>query len=141
MSMKCFDRKVSKTSRGHAFSLVEMLIVVGLIGIMASLAMVMFANQRDVYERAQSRRIAQELTSEFVNALVSGVDFRVVGDKLGTLRKITAGEVALEGAFSGKRFGVNGLDEEALAKAAPYIRQHEDGIIMYEFQGVEAVEP
>ena len=121
-------------SRAHGLSLIEILAVVGLLAVMGSIAIGSYGNHRDYFEDTLARRNAQQLASEFVNALVAGVDFRVSGDKLATLRRIASGARATTGAFAGKRFGLLGIADEEIVRAAAHIRQDGDGLVFYEFQ-------
>lgn len=111
-----------------------MLVVVGALAVLASVAVGHYGHHKDYFEQTQARRNAQQLVSEFVNALVSGVDFRVPGDKLATLRRIAEGERATEGVFAGKHFGLLGIGDDAIVRAAHHIRQDGDGFVFYEFQ-------
>jgi hypothetical protein len=113
---------------------VELLIVVGLLAVVASVAIGHYGLQRAYFDQTQARRNAQQLVSEFVNALVAGVDFRVPGDKVATLRRIAAGQRATEGVFAGKHFGLFGISDDALVQAARHVRQDGDGLVFYEFQ-------
>jgi prepilin-type N-terminal cleavage/methylation domain-containing protein len=100
-----------KTRLSHAFSLVELLIVVAVIGIIASIAIPTFesiVNQSRI--KADAHIIAQ--TSQ--NAVLAGIRWK--GEDLAALvEEVVKGQTASEGDFKGKEFKVALPDDRVAA--------------------------
>lgn len=117
------------------FSLFEMLMVVAIIGILASLAVPMLGNEESFYA-ARDRRNAQELVSTSVMAQAAGLDF-VKGESLeDILRAVSRGGVVTRGPMKGRSFSVPGLSEEDIEGASKYVKLS-GGELRYIFGGEE----
>ncbi len=111
---------------GKAFSLVEMLSVIAVIGIISPIAIPGISNIRESAERASAQRNAQNLASVFVSAQAAGLDLLVDSDLSGTISNIVQGGFASEGVFNGSFFGLPGLNNEEQADALAYLRLEGD---------------
>lgn len=116
-------------SRG--FSLVEVLITLLIIGIMAALGIAAFGGSRDSFTDIQAKRNAQEIVSAYIVAAVAGVDFTVPGDRDATIQRVVEGQTAPDGVFAGKRFGVFGLAPTEVEASSVFIRQADDGMLVF----------
>jgi prepilin-type N-terminal cleavage/methylation domain-containing protein len=111
-----------KTPRSKAFSLVEMLVVVAVIGIISAISISQIGRLNDSAKDAQYRRNAQAIASVFSAAQAAGLDFYVPGDKNSTVTAVVAGgTVTAEGPFKNAFFGVPGLNVVDQASASVFL--------------------
>ena len=103
------------------FSLVEVLIVIAVLGVLASIAMNSLANQREAIDQTRNRRNAQEIASLCIVAQAAGVSFVVPGDPAQTARNAVIGATASNGSFADKTFRLSGLQEQEILAAAYYL--------------------
>ncbi len=109
-----------KSSQG--FSLVEVLVVVAILGIMASIAVASFSSgQRQVFVDTHDRRNAQELSAVCAGAQAAGLDFVVPGDLNTTVQNIVTGGTPSSGAFSGRYFSVQGMQTADASTAKRFL--------------------
>lgn len=110
----------SQTSRlVQGFSLIELLTVVAILGVFASIALVMMGNINQSSVDTRDRRNAQELAAVCASAQAAGVDFVVAGDIDETIKNVVKGGEPADGAFAGRFFGLQGLapaDQETAKK-------------------------
>ncbi|MEM1441775.1 MAG: prepilin-type N-terminal cleavage/methylation domain-containing protein [Verrucomicrobiota bacterium] len=103
-----------KRSLKAAFSLVEMLVVIAVIGIIAAIAVPNIGRINDSAKDATYRRNAQNIASVFASAQAAGHDFSAGGTLaeaaiIGAI--ITGATIAdTDSPFNGTYFGVPGLD-------------------------------
>jgi prepilin-type N-terminal cleavage/methylation domain-containing protein len=110
-------RRSSRAS--HGFSLIELLTVVAILGVFASIALVMMGNINQSSVDTRDRRNAQELAAVCASAQAAGIDFVVDGDLAETIRNVVKGGEPADGAFAGRFFGLQGLapaDQETAKK-------------------------
>ena len=105
----------------RAFSLVEMLIVVAIIGVIAAVCIVSLGGQRKAFVDARDRRNAQEITSLVQAAKAAGVLLVVPDDPVLTAQLAVTGKQAQGGAFDGKTFKLPGLASEDVQSAAFFL--------------------
>lgn len=105
----------------RAFSLVEMLVVVAIIGVVAAVCILALGSQRQAFIDARDRRNAQEITSLVQGAKAAGVILAVPDDPLLTAQLAVSGKQAEGGAFDGKTFMLPGLSSEDINGAAFYL--------------------
>jgi prepilin-type N-terminal cleavage/methylation domain-containing protein len=103
------------------FSLVEVLIVIAVLGVMASIAINSLASHREAAEQTRNRRNAQEIVSLCVAAQAAGISFVVPGDPVQTARNAVSGAKATKGSFAGKTFRLPGMQEKEILGAAYYL--------------------
>lgn len=111
-----------------AFSLVEMLVVIAVIGIIAAIAVPNIGRINDAAKDSTYRRNAQNLASTFASAQAAGYDFSKTGGTGATLANEAAIITAvINGAtinntsspFNGAYFGVPGMKvSEATSETA-----------------------
>jgi prepilin-type N-terminal cleavage/methylation domain-containing protein len=101
-------RHLPSRSRTGAFSLVEMLVVIAVIGIMASIAIPAYRGITDGGKTVRDRQNARCLASVCQSAQAAGVDFVDPHESLErTILNIQAGGVGTDGAFKDQVFRVN----------------------------------
>lgn len=108
-----------------------MLIVIAIIGIIASLGILALGDYHASFMQAESQRNAQELVSVYTSAQSAGVDFTVPNDLDATLQAVVNGRVAQSGALAGKTFGLMGLSNDSLQRASAYIEFNAAGSLIY----------
>jgi type II secretory pathway pseudopilin PulG len=117
-------------TRFLGLGLVELLTVVAIIGILASLALFAYGRGHFVSTRETvHRRNAQQFVSLVISAQAAGAD-PVQTDVMATLRKLKAGVTAIDGAFAGRTFKSSGVGEADLLRAAYYLSVT-DGQLVY----------
>lgn len=116
-----------KASRRYlsGLSLTELLIVVGVIGLVAAIGLPAIGNVRESARRASAKQNAKNVNqmSEALNAL--GVA-HIIPDSMGgveaTVRLFREGVVVAEGPMAGQRFALSGLRDEEIEWTAQYLR-------------------
>ncbi|HEY1082988.1 MAG TPA: prepilin-type N-terminal cleavage/methylation domain-containing protein [Prosthecobacter sp.] len=110
------------SSRARAFSLLEMLIVVALVGILAAVAIAFLGgNHRDTMLKVRDQRNAQEIASLSISAEVCGAKVVVPGDFPGTIQNLLEGRQAAGGQFAGRQFKMSALTPEEISGAIRYL--------------------
>lgn len=98
-----------------------MLIVVAVVGIMATVAIAQLGTQRKVFQDTRNRRNAQEMMSMCQCAKAAGIIFAAADDPVQTARNAAAGATAAKGIFAGKTFKLPGLTDDEVVEAAYYL--------------------
>ncbi|MCB1233205.1 MAG: prepilin-type N-terminal cleavage/methylation domain-containing protein [Verrucomicrobiae bacterium] len=110
--------------RTRAFSLVEMLIVVSVIGIMSMLAIPAFSSLNEKAHDATAQRNAQNIAQ--ISATLSQIGVaHVLPDSLGgveaTARLLREGVIVDRGPFKDQEFIIRPLSEEEITRAAKFL--------------------
>lgn len=135
--MKTVAPTLSASFPARGFSLFEVLMVIAVIGVMASLAVPMISQSESAYA-ARDRRNAQELASTCAMAQAAGLDFVKGDDVLDTIRALVRGDMPAKGALKGHLFIVPGLSEEDMASASRYL-DVDEGRLRYSTTRTDAV--
>jgi prepilin-type N-terminal cleavage/methylation domain-containing protein len=107
--------------RKSGFSLFELLFTVAIIGLLGSVAIAAFGDQRGAVENTRDLRNAGEIVSVCTTASAAGLNF-VTSDGLdATIRKIIQGAAPKGGAFKNRFFKVNLIDEADIAGAMRFL--------------------
>ena len=123
----------STSLRAKAFSLIEMLVVIAVIGIVASIAIPSMSDVNGSAKTARDQRNAQNLCSMYNGAIVAGVDF-ASNTTEGILDELIAGKT---GETSGITFQLSPLNEEAREGLIAYCVLDESGNMRYSSEPVE----
>jgi len=112
------------------FSLVEMLVVIAIIGIMASVAFPYLSRAIPNMAYVSAKRNAQTLASINEAAAVAGIDFiDPDGDLADTVSAISTGAEVSEGVLAGEWFGCRLTDYEQ-QRALEFL-EIQDGRLVY----------
>jgi|GEM_PF-3824613 prepilin-type N-terminal cleavage/methylation domain-containing protein len=105
----------------RGFSLIELLTVIAILGLLASIATAAFSTPKADYEKARARRNAQQIASEYNCARAAGLNFTIQTDVLATAKNVVQGAIATSGIFKGREFKVAGIDSEDIEEAATFL--------------------
>ena len=101
--------------RSAAFSLLEMLVAIAIIGIMSAITLVFISQpQRQSIMESVDRKNAEMVVSMATCASVAGANPVVNSDVEATVRKLMEGITPETGSLRGRRFVVSGITEENL---------------------------
>jgi prepilin-type N-terminal cleavage/methylation domain-containing protein len=115
----------SRIRNHRAFSLVELVVVVAVIGIITAIAMPSIRGVLEKGEEAKVTQNAKNIAALSSNLAAIGVA-HVLPDSLGgieaTARLLREGVTVPEGPLAGQMFRMNGLTDEEITKAADKLR-------------------
>ncbi len=114
--------------RTRAFSLVEMLSVVAVIGIVSAIAVPNIGRINESARIAAAKRNAQSIASVCASAQAAGLDF-VTDDLTQSIANVVQGGTASEGVFAGAFFGVPALSEAERFAATRYLLLDGDNLV------------
>lgn len=119
----------------HGFSLVEVLICLGIIGVVSSIALDWYSGaRRDVLQRVTNQRNAQEIVSLGVSATMGGADFVESGDKFATVQNLVLGTTGTTGIWKDRVFRLTSLAPELIPDALAYV-MFDNGLLLYDPAG------
>ena len=106
-----------------AFSLVEMLVVIAVIGIIAAIAVPNIGRINDSAKEATARRNAQNVASVFASAQAAGLNFAQASTTPADIvtAVVTGAKVTEKGPFENTWFGVPGLTADDQTAALTYL--------------------
>ena len=108
-------------SSSSAFSLIELLIAVVIIGILANLAMMAFGGVPQAAEFQKDKRNAQEIATLAATASAAGASFIVPSDERATIVNLRNGVTPVTGIFKGRVFKIPGLSDIDLTGAMSFL--------------------
>jgi prepilin-type N-terminal cleavage/methylation domain-containing protein len=121
------SKSLSAKSRPQAFSLIEMLVVIALVGIMASIGLAMIGGgSRETIEQVRDQRNAQEVASLTTAAMAAGAPVVTPGDMRATIQNLMEGTSPQSGYFSGTTFRLGHLRDEEITGALKYLEWRGD---------------
>lgn len=106
-----------------AFSLVEMLVVIAVIGIIAAIAVPNIGRINDSAKEATARRNAQNVASVFASAQAAGLNFAAASTTPSDIVAaiVLGAKVTEKGPFENTWFGVPGLTSADQTAALTYL--------------------
>lgn len=111
----------------QAFSLLEMLIVIGILGILGAAALTFFGgSQHEALIEVRDKRNAQEVVSLTMGAVAVGAPVIAPGDMRTTIDNLLKGTQASTGAFAGRTFRLSQLNEEEISGAMKYLKWQDE---------------
>ncbi len=114
--------KGARRPRQSAFSLVEMLAAIAILGIMASIVVTAFGRpQRMVFLDAERRQNAASLAAMANCVQIAGTEIVVPGNLAATVKRLRDGTVIKAGALRGNCFKVSGITDEELPGVLYYL--------------------
>ncbi len=118
-------------NRAHAFSVVEMLVVIAIIGIFSAISVsFLHGYYREGALQVRDRRNAQEISALCMGASAAGADVISVGHMESTIQNLIDGREGTTGTFKGRLFRITALTDEEIAGALNYLEWH-DGMPSY----------
>ena len=103
-------------------SLVELLLAIMILGIIGSLAMMLFGNGlSQEAERQRDRRNAQEIANMAAMAGAAGAPYFVAGDEEATVGNLRAGSAPSRGIFKNRVFKIPAMSDEEVQRAMSYL--------------------
>lgn len=107
------------------FSLVELLTVLAILGVLASIVIPNIAATNESARNAVAKRNAQSLASVYSCGEIAGVQWGASDVATATVN-VLAGKTANDGAFAGKVFKAAGITATDLTLAQRYLRWDPD---------------
>ncbi|MCE9519830.1 MAG: type II secretion system GspH family protein [Verrucomicrobia bacterium] len=127
--------KPTRSSRG--FSLVELLTVIAVIGIIASIAIPNIGSITTAAKSAAAQRNAQSICSMFAAGQAAGVTWTGTTRNL-LVGSVITGQAPADGAFVGKTFKVPNVSGTDLTSAYVYIGKDSDNNLFYDRTGAQS---
>lgn len=124
--------RINQPASHRGFSLFEMLTVVSILGIMAALALPLFANAAGA-RQATHQKNAQTFCTLAAAAQAAGVPLskdQGAGDIAAMLGRLRAGVTVMDGPLAGRCFKLPNITDEDIQGALAYIRL-EGGELIY----------
>ena len=125
-------RLQSGSRRG--FSVVELLVVIGVVGITVFLAVPYSSFDRESTKQERDRQVAQSIVRVYQSGFAAGVTWNG-STRNAKVDAVISGQAPTEGAFSGKYFkGPAGIEKNK-AEASKYIGCDSNGDLYYDKTG------
>ena len=135
--MKAAEHIFKKHSLARSgFSLFEMLIVIAIFGIMASIGVGAFGGVRQGAVDQKDKRNAQEIASVAAIANAAGAQFVVPGDERASIENLRTGTTPAQGAFKGRLFKLTSMAEPEVIGAMRFLALN-DTELQYRLDGTQ----
>lgn len=112
---------IPATTKQQAFSLMELLVVIMIIGFMSALIMLSFGPAREGAIEERDRRNAQEIASTAAMASAAGARFVVKDDETATIQNLVLGKTPVSGVFRGRIFKLPPMEDYQIQGAMKYL--------------------
>ena len=123
--MKASQPKSTHHARATGFSLVELISVLAIIAVIASLILPHIADANEAAKKSVARRNAQNLASIFTSGQAAGVNWEANSVEA-AVANVFAGKTAGDGAFAGKVFKIATIPASDLPNAIRYLSWDSD---------------
>ena len=129
MQTAAFTRpKVRRAESG--LSLVELLLAIMILGILGSLAMMMFGSGlSQEAEKQRDRRNAQEIANMAAMAGAAGAPYFVADDEEATVGNLRTGSAPSRGIFKNRVFKLPAMSDEEVQRAMSYLVLNDTDLI------------
>ncbi len=124
-------------SSPKGFSLVEMLTVISVIGIIASIAIPNIGSISTSAKTAVAQRNAQSIVSMFAAGQAAGVTW-AGATRNALVASTISGQSPTDGPFVGKTFRVPNISSTDLAVSYKYVGRDSDGNLFYDRSGSQS---
>ncbi len=121
-----------RKKNNQAFSLVEMLSVIAVIGIISAIAVPSIGRINDSAREAAAKRNAQNIASVITSAQAAGLDFLAPQGLPQTVANVVQGGTVSEGVFAGAFFGVPSLSATEIDAVQSYLWQTDTQVLYME---------
>ncbi len=128
-SAKCWKPRRT-ASRPVAFSLIELLIVVAIIGILTAVSAPLISGLHESANDSRDRSNAQNIATVSAAVAALGVIHvfpESLGGKEASVRLLREGVTVTSGPFAGQRFMIKALTDEEIRQAVQYLEVMSEG--------------
>lgn len=113
-----------------AFSIVEALVVIAILGILIAMGMMHFGgDHHQTMNRVRDRRNAQEIASLAMGATAAGAPVLVPNDLEGTIQNLMEGRNGTLGAFKGRVFRMSSMTADEVQGAMRFLAWQQDMVV------------
>ncbi|MEM7602157.1 MAG: type II secretion system protein [Verrucomicrobiota bacterium] len=120
---------INSSTRQSGLSLTELLLIVGVIGIISAIAIPTISRLRDSAKKAAATQNAKNI-AQMSEALAALGVAHVIPDSMGgaeaTARLFREGVIVPEGPMAGERFILSGMREKEIEETAEYLKVEYD---------------
>jgi prepilin-type N-terminal cleavage/methylation domain-containing protein len=122
-------KNIKMSPSTQAFSLMEMLIVIAIIGVMGAMIFSAFGPSRKAAEDECYRRNAQQIASTAAMASAAGALFIIPNDATATIQNLVQGKSPSSGVFKGRVFKLPPMEDYQIQGALKYLALHNTELV------------